>query len=340
MTLERRRLLALVGAAATVGLAGCSDGGGDESGEDEDGEDAIDASESDGGDDAQHLELPAYSRWLTTDDDGELVYGYLDWASLEAVDGAVDEPFTEAELESDPMLGYPFVGALAVSTALGQGLGSFGLAGLFQESGAESGSRVDELLFVGQTSVVTGEFDVEEIDDVLTEASSASPSYDVTTAVAGYDVYTSAMDERSAIAVGPDALVFAVEADDPVEEIRPTLEAASGDGDRATDADDVAWLVATGGDGQFALGVYGAPEDLEDEEAVEDEADELTWDELDDAEGLVASLIVDGSDGFEGWFAAIVEEPDEAALEELLGTTADDGSVVVDGDRVSAAATW
>ena len=331
MRLERRRLLALTGAAAMGVLAGCSDNGDD----DDDGTGPEGA-------DVESLELPSYSRWLVADDDGEFVYGYLDWASIEEAEEDVDEPFSEDELEADPMLGYPLIGGFAVSMALGFGLTGFGLDGLLEDGAdAEFDSRVHELLFVGETSVVTGDVDTDEIDELLTDdTSSLAPPFEPTDEIGEYDVYTSEMDDSSAIAVGADGLVFATAVDDPVGTIRPTLEAVTDDGDRATDgSEDAAWLVATGGAGLMVLGAYGTPDDLEDEEPVEEEAEELSWDELDDAAGIVASLSPSSSETT-GSFAAIVEDPDAEALEGLLGSTATEASVEIGGDRVSATASW
>ncbi len=334
MTIHRRDTLKLVGAAATAAIAGCSDAPGLGSG---------------GGDDP---DPPAYSDWLTTDDDA-LVYASLEWSALEEFqsDGGEDEdPIVDDEnAGDDPMIGLPTGGLVAVGLAGSFGLAAFGLSGLValegQQGGSEFDSSVEKMVLANEAFVVTGDLETDELDDRLTGESQSmfSQQYEQTETIGDYDVYTPVSGERNAIAISEDALVFAVDSDAPVDVIRAPIEASAGDTERATaEHEDLAWLAATGGDGHLVLGLYGDPESpvenqTGNESAVRTEDD---YEVFADASGVVSSLTFESETKVTGDLAAVVADPDEETLEEVVGSTATEGSVEVDGDRVTASATW
>lgn len=96
-------------------------------------------------------------------------------------------------------------------------------------------------------------------------------------------------------------------------------------------------------------GISGLSEErcggLEDDAAAnetDDEADaaDAEFEALADADGLVASLTLTAEAASTGDFAAIHLEPDADALEDLLGRSADERTVAIDGERVTATGTW
>ena len=283
-------------------------------------------------------ELPAYSRWLTLED-GTLEFTAIDWAALEAYveneleDVSPDEE-VPAEFEDDPMIAPASEGLLSTYFFVALTLAPFGLGRLLEAEAFES--TVERLLEVNGAFVVTGEIVVEEIDEQLTAEPVADfmRQLEVTDAIGEYDVYTPVEgDSDAAIAVDDEALVVAAGAD-TADEAMATLETAigtaEGDVDRATDeAGEFAWLLETAGDGEVCVGEYG---DLADPT--------FDFEGLEDAEGVVSSLTVEDEETSSGEFAAIVADPDEATLEAVLGVSGEEQSVEVDGDRVTATATW
>ncbi|MCU4743768.1 hypothetical protein [Natronoglomus mannanivorans] len=292
-------------------------------------------------------ELPAYSQWLTLDDGG-LEFTSVDWASLETyVEGELetildDDTDVPAEYDADPMIALPSDGMLSAYFFVGLDLVEYGLARLLEEDAFES--TIEGLVQLNEAFVVTGTIEPAEIDDRLT----AEPELEFirrmerTDEIGEYDVYTPVEGESdAAIAVGGDALVIdtgggrtdeATDENDPVTILQRTIGASEGNVERATDESEAfEWLVESAGRGDVVVGQYGDPSDTN--------ADS-TFEALEDAEGLVSSLTVEDEETSTGDFAAIVAEPNEDALEELLGASADEQSVDIDGDRVTATATW
>lgn len=289
-------------------------------------------------------DLPAYSRWLTLGE-GELEFDYVDWATIEGFAGdeleeaEVDETIP-AEYEGDPMIAPLSEGLLSTYLFVGTGLGRFRLGRLLEAEAFES--TVEGLLRTDDAFVVTGTMERGEIVDALT----AEPEIEFivqterTGEIDRFDVYTPVEgDVDAAIGLGDDALavVDAAEAeadDDPVAILERTLGAWTGDVERATDASaDVEWLVEAGGRGDVAVGQYGGPFDAE-------ELRHPSLEGLGAAEGFVSSFVVEDEETLTGEFASIVDEPDEEALGGLLGASANERSIDVQEDRVTASATW
>ena len=290
-------------------------------------------------------ELPAYSDWLTIDDDG-LEFTFVDWTALEGyvedelegvgADEGADIP--EA-YEDDPMIVLPSDGLLSAYLFVGLGLVQYRLARLLEDDAFDS--SVDGLLQIGEAFVVTGTIEPEEIDDQLTAEPEAGfiRRMEQTDEIGEYAVYTPVDDDdETAIAVGSEALVIvdAEEAQaggaDPSTVLETTIGAAEGDVERAIDdSETLEWLLETAGNGDVVVGLYGDSIDVDDYETLE---------ALADADGLVSSLTVEDEQTSTGDFAAVIDDPDEDVLESVLGASADEQSVDVDGDRVTATATW
>jgi len=326
MTRSRREILTLAGttAIATVGTQGWVTVAAQEAVDDE---------------------LPAYSQWLTTDN-GTLEYTHVDWAALEdfvaeELEEANPDEEVPEEYQNDPMIVPASDGLLSAYFFVGLTLAQYRLGRLLDADMFES--TVDDLLQTNETFVLTGMMESAEIDDRLTAEPVAEfiRQMELTDAIGGYDVYTPVEDEEeTAIALNSNALVVAIGddeedgANDPLTILESTIDVAAGDIDRATDeSETVEWLVGTAGDGDITVGQYGDTSNTETFRQPEFEG-------LEDAEGIVSSLTVEDEETLTGDFAAIIDSPDEAALDELLGASADDQSVSVDGDRVTATARW
>ncbi|SDK02787.1 twin-arginine translocation signal domain-containing protein [Natronorubrum texcoconense] len=316
MTLSRRDVLKLAGATTAVTVTGP----------------AVVAQEDPDDD------LPAYGQWLTLED-GALEFAYLDWGSLGEVIRADSEEIDPGEeippeYEADPMIGPVSEGALSTYLFVGLSLGQFRLGRLLEEAAFES--TVEGLLQTPAAFVVTGDLIPEEIDEQLTAEPEAEfiRQFESTGEIAGADVYTPADGtDDAAIAVDEDALVVAAELGsetEPTTTLETTVGAAAGDVERATEESETfEWLLESAGGGDVAVGQYGDPSDPE-----------FTFDGLEDAEAIVSSLTAADAETATGEFAAIVDDPDEAVLEEIIGISADERSLDVDGDRVTATGTW
>ena len=285
-------------------------------------------------------DLPTYGQWLTLED-GALEFAYLDWealgeviqADLEEADPGEEVP---AEYETDPMIGPVSEGALSTYLFVGLSLGQFRLGRLLEETAFES--TVEGLLQTPAAFVVTGDLIPEEIDEQLTAEPEAEfiRQFESTDGIAGADVYTPVDGtDDAAIAVDDDSLVVATAAElssetEPTTALETTVGAAAGDVERATEESETfEWLLESAGGGDVAVGQYGDPSDPE-----------FAFDGLEGAEGVVSSLTATDAETATGEFAALVDDPDEATLEELIGTSADERSLDVDGDRVAATGTW
>ncbi|MFP8955590.1 hypothetical protein ACLI4Y_02595 [Natrialbaceae archaeon A-CW3] len=327
MTPRRRDVLELAGATATVatiGIAGC-------------------ATRATGKTD-DNDELPAYTSWLTLDDDG-LEFIYANWEILEELvaddleEQGPGEAEVPAEFEADPMIAPVSDALVWAYFFVALDLARFRLGRLLDEDEFES--SIEELVLANEVLVLTGTVDPGEIDARLTPEAEAGFIVQVeqTDEIDEYDVYTAVDDDTdAAVAVSTEALVFAggedLEEDDLSTILETTIGASAGTVDRATDeSDSVAWLVESAGDGDIVVGQYG---DRVGDEGVVD----LAFEELEDADGIVSSVTVEDEETLTGDFAAIIDDPDEATLEELLGISATERSVDVDEDHVIATATW
>ncbi|MEY7848681.1 hypothetical protein AB7C87_05700 [Natrarchaeobius sp. A-rgal3] len=333
MTSDRRDVLEFAGAtAATIlasGLVGCV------------GVDAQEAAD----------DVPAYTRWLAIEDGG-LEFVAVDWAALEGyvedeladIQPGAEEEAVPPEYEADPMIAPASEGLLEAYFFVGLDLAQYGLGRLLEADAFES--TVAELLLTDDALVVTGAMDPGELDAQLTgePALEFIQEFEQTDEIGEYDVYeTVAADDDAAIAVADDALLVVPDdatGDDPTAILEATIAVGEGDADRAIDdSGALAWLIETAGDGDVAVGQYGDSIAVTDGEGLVDLAFG-TFEGLEGADGVVSSLTVDDAETSTGDFAALVEDPDEATLEEVLGASADETSVDVEDDRVTATGIW
>ncbi|MDJ1434597.1 hypothetical protein [Halostagnicola sp. A-GB9-2] len=291
--------------------------------------------------------LPEYSRWLTLDT-GDLEFVSVDWETVgEYVEDELEQAQTEddpelpAEFEADPMIAPVSEGMISMYFFIGLTLAPYGLGRLLDETTFESTPQ--DLVLTDATFVATG-IDAAEIDAQLTQETGIEfiRQFERTDEIGEYDVYTSVEDVEEddvMIAVGDEALVvadsMAVDAsDDSMAILETAIGASDGEIDRATDeSESFEWLVETGGHGDVTVGQHGDP--VEDDVFVD-----LDFEGLEDAEGIVSSLTVEDETTSTGDFVAIIDNPDEDALEDFVGASGEDQSVSVDGDRVTATATW
>ncbi|WP_306060952.1 hypothetical protein [Natronococcus wangiae] len=260
----------------------------------------------------------------------------------ELEEAELDEEVPE-EYEADPMIAPASDGLISAYFFVGLTLTQYRLGRLLDADAFEA--TVEELLQANEAFVLTGTMEPAEIGERLTAEPEAEfiRQMKLTDEVGEYDVYTPVEnDDDAAIAVDSNALVVVIgddeedeaDEDDPLTMLETTIGAFAGDVDRATDESEAfEWLVGTAGHGDVAVGQYGGPFDTE-------ELRHPAFEELEDAEGIVSSLAVEDEETLTGDFAAILDDPDEEALDELLGASADEQSVDVDEDRVTATATW
>ncbi|WP_394739245.1 hypothetical protein [Natronococcus roseus] len=318
MTPDRRDVLKLAGvtATATVGTASTV---------------TVTAQEEDD-------ELPDYSRWLPAED-ALLEFAFLDWAALEEfvtdeLEEADPDEEVPPEYEADPMIAPVSEGALGTYFYVGLDLAQYRLGGLLDEAAFDS--SVEGLLRTPEAFVALGAIDPGEIDARVTAEPEAEfiRQLERTGETGAYDVYTPVDADDAAIAVGEDALAVASETDDPIGTLEAFVGAAEGDGARATDESEAfEWVLSSAGDGDAVVGQSGP-------EAGDEGVVDFDYEELEDAESVVSSLTVEDAETSTGEFAAVIDDPDEAALEALLGASGEDRSVDVDDDRVTATATW
>ncbi len=337
MTVNRRDVLKFTGVSVAVGAAGCL-GSDDESG-------------NGGGEDSP----PTYAQWLTTDDEGALGFVYIDWSDFD--DSESDEESQNDELgeeyRNDPMMGLPMAGTIVAGLAVGFGLSSYGLTGVLEATDSEDeeslDSSADATLVANQAVVLPGDIDTDEVADTLTaEPESAfAKRYERSDEIDDYDVYTPVDGSSDAIAVSGDAIVFVSgeEVTDPVAAVKTPIEAAAGDAERATEeVADVEWVLSAAGRGDVAFGGYG--DEFETDPSSDGgtsgggEFSDVEYPELEGLEGGVSSLSFDGDDGGSGEFAAVLGDADASAIEDSLGSSADERSVDVSDGRVTASATW
>ncbi|ELY57117.1 hypothetical protein C491_11458 [Natronococcus amylolyticus DSM 10524] len=318
MTPDRRDVLKLAGAtaAATVGTAS-----------------TVTVTAQENGDD-----LPDYSRWLALADTS-IEFAFLDWAALEEfvtdeLEEADPDEEVPPEYEADPMIAPVSEGALGTYFYVGLDLAQYRLGGLLDEAAFDS--SVEGLLRTPEAFVALGTIDPGEIDARVTAEPEAEfiRQLERTDGTGAYDVYTPVDASDAAIAVGDDALAVASETDDPIGTLEAFVGAAEGDGARATDEGEAfAWTLSSAGGADAVVGQSGP-------EAGDEGVVDFDYEELENSETVVSSLTVEDAETSTGEFAAVIDDPDEAALENLLGASGEDRSVDVDGDRVTATATW
>jgi hypothetical protein len=335
-TRTRRRFL-LGASVATAAMAGCV-------GSDDTDTPADSATtESPGGDTPPESFDPAselsYGRWLTSVDDG---------TTFAAVDlTAVPNTSSDAVSLPDPLVAYPFVRGQAI---VGAGQIRLSLAGLTRAIAPdrESASTVREVVVVDRTTVASGSFATETLDERLVAPTDETwgIEYEQTGTVSGYSRYEPATvpesfeDDPPVIAVAEDAVVVSASGG------RLEQVVTAGEGERAriyeTDST-VRRLLERAGSGDIVVGQIGAG-------GVDREASGLTPSldpqfEPRSGEDVVASLEFEDDETVESRFALAADDLAESRrerIENTFGTGAVDGSATVDGgeDRLTASGTY
>lgn len=371
MNLDRRRLLELAGVTATASvasLAGCTSGSDGDNGGDNGEGSAENGSESDG-DEGENDSEPA-DETESTDDEyvvrrGDpvskpwLSTGGAQFASLTAT-ALADRPVLEdavaaTELENDdPLLRLPLVGVIEpVSTLQSVRFDDASLGRVVADSRDGDGgdfaresleTSLDTLVLVDDVYVFVGDVDADEIATALTEPGDRSETaFERTDGIGPFDVYRPVESDSGpdqTFAVGPDAIVFSsvdetADADaDSSARVTRAVETRVGARERAIDRiDDLEWVIETGGTGQIVFGTYGEASDDSDAEPSDDAGSDFA-----------GSLTFEGETGATGEYAAAFEGsvPTDGRdeLGAAFGATADDSSLEIDDDRLTASATW
>ncbi|WP_246084526.1 hypothetical protein [Salinadaptatus halalkaliphilus] len=292
-------------------------------------------------------DLPEYSRWLTLET-GDLEFVSVDWETVgEYVEDELEDAQTEddpelpAEFEADPMIAPVSEGMISTYFFVGLTLAPYGLGRLLDET--TFGSTPHSVVLTDVAFVATG-IDSDKIGEQLTQETEIEfiRQFEQTDDIGDYGVYMpveDVADDDVLIAVGSEELIvadsMAVGASDDSMAILETVIGASDDEiDRASDeSESFEWLLETGGHGDVTAGQYGDP-------AADEGFVDLAFEGLEDAEGIVSSLTIEDETTSTGDFAAIIDNPDEDALQERIGASGEDQSVTVDGDRVTGTATW
>lgn len=331
--IDRRQFLTLGSAATAVALGGCLGGDGGES-------------------------EPTYATWAPAGD-GSLWTAYLDVAVareseeaeqllpviLPSDDGGEDVeavPSVSGQNSiDDPLLVWPLeVGGQLI------GAGALGLAvaGLGAHLDPETSPRgFDELLFVSNVGIGTGDLDADRLDETLRDGDPEVPLdvvFEPTGEYGEFALYEPAGDDADGIiAVGESAVLIA----DTVAEIRAVVDVWRGDGDRAVDAvEPYEWLVEAVGSGHVTAGWVG-PVDLE-EFYFDDPGDRPVADRLARRDDVMASVTFSPDDGTVTADLALgVADGDGSARRRLaseFGSASEDVTVSGDGDRASVTATY
>jgi len=287
-------------------------------------------------------EMPTYSDWLTLEE-GAVTYTHVDWTALEEyVMAELEETDPDEELpeayEDDPMIAPASDGLLSTYLFGTFSLAAYRLGRLLEDEAFDS--RVEALLDVNDAFVLEGAMEPAELDEQLTAEPEAEfvTQMELTDAIDEYDVYEPIDGDDVVIALGSDALVVIERGESAQDELQASLEtvlgAASGDLERATDeSEDFALLVETAGHGDVSVGQYGGPFET-------DEFQHPAFAGFEEATGFISSLTVEDEETLTGTFGALLEDPDEDALEARLGVSADERSIDIADDRVTATATW
>ncbi len=284
-SLSRRRALQLSGAVGVGALAGC-------------------LSNSDSG------AVPSYAQYLAPTENNEITVFYTVLEEREG-EGSGNETGSSNQTNrqlQDPLLSSALSPALAIGFLAGFTLGPTGLDALLgtdagfafggETGGNETGgnesdgdtdeafeTKVDEMFLVGDTLVMAGTIDTDEVDELLGETSTGPfglvpVRYEQSEEMGEYTFYTPELAEdelEGNVTVGDEGengnLPIAVGAKEvlvgPRAEIERILGAKTGERERASDAfADFEWLLETAGSGDTAVATYGAdgvPEDSDED---------------------------------------------------------------------------
>lgn len=327
---SRRRFLLGVG-AGTAALAGCL-------GEDDETDDGSTA--TDPADDPEPL--PEYADWLPADD--SVFFAHATFESdvdTESTGQSVDESV------DDPLVTFPAdVGGSVVGLYL-LSLAAADLSAVVDPE-TETASSADELVAVNEAVVLTGAFDMEELDERLTdETNPFAATYEQTDDINGFDHYTPTevpedLDDPPEVAVDETTAIVAP-AQDRLEQVIAT---GAGDQPGLTDEnDDAEWLLRETGTGDIAFGTIGpVPEDGFSLDEVTEFTEDGTQFEPATDEDVVASMEADlDTETVETRVALTadeISEDTETTVETTFGTAATERSIDIGEERIVAHGTY
>lgn len=283
-----------------------------------------------------------YGEWLTAADDGRLVA----YADLDAVPSALGPDASLDGSLDDPLVTYPLV---LSQTAVGVGRLRLSFAGLTAavSPGTESQSTVSEVTVLDRTTVATGQFATDALDERLVEPSDQTwgIAYEQTDTVAGYDQYEPAEvpdsfdDDPPVVAMSADTVVVGPD----TGSVRQLLTGGD-DGDGVLGGDGVAELFEIAGAGDFVVGELGAS--TGETPDIREMFDGDPQFEPQTGEAAVASLAF-GDDGetVSSQFVLDADNlPDDRreTIETTFGTAAVDDSVTIDvtDGQITASGTY
>ncbi|WP_226043141.1 hypothetical protein [Natrinema sp. DC36] len=332
---SRRAVLLSIG-AGSVALAGCLNAadGGDDS-EVDDGPTTDETT-----DDVESL--PAYADWLLDDDSVLFSYASLDTSSEVGGGG-----FSLDDSIDDPLMTFPSeVGGSAVGLSV-LSLASTNLSAVVDPETATQ-SEADELLAVNEAVVLTGAFDVEELNERLTDDSTPfAATYEQSGTVHGFDRYEPTdvpeqVEDTLVVAIS-ETTVLAAPDDDQLERIAETDD---NDRPQITEEHETAtWLLEQAGEGDIIFGTIGP---VHEGEYTLDDVTAFTGDELQFepavGEDVVTAIEVDAETAtIDSRFALTADELSEdrqTTVETTFGSAAVDATVDVDDDRAIAHGTY
>ena len=318
-------------------------------------------------------ELPAYAESTPrdgADDEDGVFFVHIDTEWLRGFDGEVELPYSDQlpdavdidvdpstpAVDFDPLVAYPTTGLALGAFGIGTGLLPYGFGDVVldgldedvvpnetdesstqqEETTVDGTVRIDSMLLVDGVGVFRGEFDARAVV-------AAAGGFEPTGEQNGFDVYEGSDDgffttEDLAFAVRDGVLVTLLDQDADLEVV---LETIAGDIERLSDTDDGGWALTEAGHGHVTLGVWGA----EPQQATETEYDSEsvdTGDVFENADGFVSSLTLGPDEGV-GTISAVFppdEVPQQAAVENQVGTSASTREINIDGTKVSISGIW
>jgi len=322
--LDRRRFLGLCLGAASASVAGCSTSG----------------TGTDG----------PYAEWLPASDGGS-VFASIDFTLdaetarinpvlplvLPAEGGGDDDtlaPALSLDDVEDPLLTFPLETGGRVLGGAVLSLAVVGLGDLVDPARPATG--VTEVVFADGTSVGRGDLDPGDIADRLRSGPEVA-RFERVGEQGGFTFYGLVSGDDGFAAVGDDAVVVA----DSRRDVEGVLETRRGTREDAASADDtVASLLDATDPGHVAVGWEG-PVDL-DQFTVGDGDVDTGAAFVSTADDVVASVAFDPDEGDLSAELALdaADGVDADRLETRLGDASADHSLSVDGDRVTASATY
>ncbi|WP_340102292.1 hypothetical protein [Salinibaculum salinum] len=332
---SRRAVLLSIG-AGSVAVAGCLNAA--DGGDDSEVDDGPTTDET--ADDVESL--PAYADWLPDDDSVLFSYASLD-TSGEVGGGG----FSLDDSVDDPLMTFPSdVGGSAVGLSV-LSLASTNLSAVVDPETATQ-SEADELLAVNEAVVLTGAFDVEELNERLTDDSTSfAATYEQSGTVHGFDRYEpidvpEGVEDSLVVAIS-ETTVLAAPDDDQLERIAETDDT---DRPQITEEHETAtWLLEQAGEGDIIFGTIGP---VHEGEYTLDDVTAFTDDELQFepavGEDVVTAIEVDAETAtIDSRFALTADELSEdrqTTVETTFGSAAVDATVDVDDDRAIAHGTY